>query len=312
MAEFLRAVGDIFTSDSTYLNAALFAGLLLFAASGEWVAERAGTINISVEAMLLSGAFTSAVGYHISGSVIVGLLFGIAGGILIAAVQAEMSHRMVADQFVVGLTLNILVLGLAGFLEREVETVTQRAAEWDIPGLSAIPLVGDALFGQPWPFYLLYALVPFTGWLVYRTRWGLEVRAAGEDPQSADVSGVDVNKRRRQTIYYAGITSGLGGAFLIFVQVGRFDEGIVSGRGFIAIAAVIFGGWALRGTIAGCVLFAMALSFRLSLQVLGYDRVNSEFLQALPFLLTIFGMATFATRVRPPSALARPFVRGLK
>jgi ABC-type uncharacterized transport system permease subunit len=269
MAEFLRAVGDIFTSDSTYLNAALFAGLLLFAASGEWVAERAGTINISVEAMLLSGAFTSAVGYHISGSVIVGLLFGIAGGILIAAVQAEMSHRMVADQFVVGLTLNILVLGLAGFLERKVETVTQRAAEWDIPGLSAIPLAGDALFGQPWPFYLLYALVPFTGWLVYRTRWGLEVRAAGEDPQSADVSGVDVNKRRRQTIYYTGITSGLGGAFLIFVQVGRFDEGIVSGRGFIAIAAVIFGGWALRGTIAGCVLFAVALSFRLSLQVLG-------------------------------------------
>jgi len=312
MAEFLRAVGDIFTSDSTYLNAALFAGLLLFAASGEWVAERAGTINISVEAMLLSGAFTSAVGYHISGSVIVGLLFGIAGGILIAAVQAEMSHRMVADQFVVGLTLNILVLGLAGFLEREVETVTQRAAEWDIPGLSAIPLVGDALFGQPWPFYLLYALVPFTGWLVYRTRWGLEVRAAGEDPQSADVSGIDVNKRRRQTIYYAGITSGLGGAFLIFVQVGRFDEGIVSGRGFIAIAAVIFGGWALRGTIAGCVLFAVALSFRLSLQVLGYDRVNSEFLQALPFLLTIFGMAIFATRVRPPAALARPFIRGLK
>ena len=312
MAEFLRAVGDIFTSDSTYLNAALFAGLLLFAASGEWVAERAGTINISAEAMLLSGAFTSAVGYHISGSVIVGLLFGIAGGILIAAVQAEMSHRMVADQFVVGLTLNILVLGLAGFLEREVETVTQRAAEWDIPGLSAIPLVGDALFGQPWPFYLLYALVPFTGWLVYRTRWGLEVRAAGEDPQSADVSGVDVNKRRRQTIYYAGITSGLGGAFLIFVQVGRFDEGIVSGRGFIAIAAVIFGGWALRGTIAGCVLFAVALSFRLSLQVLGYDRVNSEFLQALPFLLTIFGMAIFATRVRPPAALARPFIRGLK
>jgi ABC-type uncharacterized transport system permease subunit len=312
MAEFLRAVGDIFTSDSTYLNAALFAGLLLFAASGEWVAERAGTINISVEAMLLSGAFTSAVGYHISGSVIVGLLFGIAGGILIAAVQAEMSHRMVADQFVVGLTLNILVLGLAGFLERKVETVTQRAAEWDIPGLSAIPLAGDALFGQPWPFYLLYALVPFTGWLVYRTRWGLEVRAAGEDPQSADVSGVDVNKRRRQTIYYTGITSGLGGAFLIFVQVGRFDEGIVSGRGFIAIAAVIFGGWALRGTIAGCVLFAVALSFRLSLQVLGYDRVNSEFLQALPFLLTIFGMAIFATRVRPPSALARPFIRGLK
>ena len=121
-----------------------------------------------------------------------------------------------------------------------------------------------------------------------------------------------MNRRRRQTIYYAGLTSGLGGAFLIFVQIGDFTEGIVSGRGFIAIAAVIFGGWTLRGTIGGCIVFAGALSFRLSLQVLGYDQLNSEFLQALPFLLTIAGMAIFATRVRPPAALAQPFIRGLK
>ena len=168
------------------------------------------------------------------------------------------------------------------------------------------------MFDQPWPFYLLYALVPFSWWLMFRTRWGLEVRASGEDPQSADVSGIDVNKRRRQTIYWTGITSGLGGAYLVFVQVGRFDPGIVSGRGFIAIAAVIFGGWTLKGTVAGCIVFAGALSFRLSLQVLGYDQINSEFLQALPFLVTIFGMAIFATRVRPPAALARPFIRGLK
>jgi simple sugar transport system permease protein len=147
---------------------------------------------------------------------------------------------------------------------------------------------------------------------VFRTRWGLEVRASGEDPQAADVSGIHVNRRRRQSILYAGLTSGLGGAFLIFVQIGRFETGIVSGRGFIAIAAVIFGGWTLRGTVGGCVLFAGALSFRLSLQVLGYDQINSEFLQALPFLFTIVAMAVFATRVRPPSALARPFVRGLK
>jgi simple sugar transport system permease protein len=309
---FIEAFWDIFTSESTYVNGALFAGLLLFAASGEWIAERAGTINISVEAMLLAGAFTSAVGYDISDSVIVGLLFGALGGMLIASVQAEMSHRLAADQFVVGLTLNILIVGLAGFLDREIETTTQKAGEWNIPLLSDIPLVGDALFGQPWPFLLLYALVPVSWWLMFRTRWGLEVRASGEDPQAADVSGINVNRRRRQTIYYTGLTSGLGGAFLIFVQIGRFETGIVSGRGFIAIAAVIFGGWTLKGTVAGCVLFAGALSFRLSLQVLGYDQINSEFLQALPFLFTIAAMALFATRVRPPTALARPFIRGLK
>ena len=310
--DFLNAVLDIFTSESTYVNAALFGGLLLFAASGEWIAERAGTINISVEAMLLAGAFTSAIGYHLSGSAAVGLLAGAVGGVVIATVQAEMSHRLTADQFVVGLTLNILTVGLVGFLDRQISTTTQKAAVWEVPLLSDLPLVGTELFGQPWPFLVLYAIVPISWWLVFRTRWGLEVRASGEDPQAADVSGIHVNRRRRQSILYAGLTSGLGGAFLIFVQIGRFETGIVSGRGFIAIAAVIFGGWTLRGTVGGCVLFAGALSFRLSLQVLGYDQINSEFLQALPFLFTIVAMAVFATRVRPPSALARPFVRGLK
>ena len=311
MSSFSQAVYDIFTSNSTYINAALFGGLLAFAATGEWVAERAGTLNISVEAMLLAGAFTSAVGYDLTDSVVVALVAGVLGGVLVAVVQAEMSHRLAADQFVVGLTLNILIFGLTGFLDREIDPATKTAARWAVPILNKVPLVGKALFGQPWPFYLLYVLIPLSWWLVYRTRWGLELRAAGENPQSADVSGIDVNRRRRQAIYYAGLTSGLGGAFLVFVQVGRFEDSVVGGRGFIAIAAVIFGGWTLRGTILGCVVFAAALSFRLSIQGLGYQ-VNSELLQALPFLVTLLGMALFAHRVRPPAALARPFVRGLR
>ncbi|MGI9622997.1 MAG: ABC transporter permease [Acidimicrobiales bacterium] len=311
MADLFQALWDIFTSESTYIGTALFAGFLAFAATGEWVAERAGTLNISVEAMLLVGSFTAAIGYDLTDSVVIGLMTGVVGGVLIAGVQANMSHRLVADQFVVGLTLNILVFGLTGFLDREIEPVTKVASRWTIPLLSEIPLIGDALFNQPWPFYLLYALVPFSWWLVFRTRWGLEARSAGENPQSADVSGIDVNKRRRQAIYYAGLTSGLGGAFLIFVQIGTFENTAVGGRGFIAIAAVIFGGWTLKGTIAGCFVFAGALSFRLSVQGLGYD-LNSELLQSLPFIITIVGMAIFAHRVRPPAALAQPFIRGLK
>ncbi len=308
---FLDAAWTIFTSGTTYSNTALFAALLAFAACGEWVAERSGTINISVEAMLLCGAMLSAIGYDITGSVALGLLFGMAGGVAVALVQAEMSHHLAADQFVVGLTLNILMFGLAGFLDRVVDPDATVAAKWQVPLLNDIPLVGQALFGQRWPFYLLYPLVPLSWWLVYRTRWGLEVRAAGENPQSADVSGVHVNKRRRQTILYAGLTSGLGGAFMVFGNVGEFNESVIGGRGFIAIAAVIFGGWTLKGTIAGCVVFAGALSFRLSIQGLGYQ-INSELLQALPFLVTIVGMALFAHRVRAPGALARPFVRGLR
>jgi simple sugar transport system permease protein len=308
---FFEAIWNIFTSETTYLNGALFAALLAFAATGEWVAERAGTINISVEAMLLAGALTSAVGYDLTGSVVVGVLFGMAGGFVVGVVQAHMSHHLAADQFVVGLTLNILVFGLAGFLDRAIDPETAFAGKWGIPLLSDIPLVGGALFGQRWPFYLLYPLIPVSWWIVYRTRWGLEVRAAGENPQSADVSGIHVNQRRRQTIYYAGLTAGLGGAFMVFGNVGEFNESVIGGRGFIAIAAVIFGGWTLKGTIAGCVVFAGALSFRLSIQGLGYG-LNSEFLQSLPFLVTILGMAIFAHRVRAPGALARPFVRGLK
>jgi ABC-type uncharacterized transport system permease subunit len=311
MSGFFNAIVDILSSESTYINGALFGAFLAFVATGEWVAERAGTLNISVEGMSLAGAFTSAVGYHITGSFLLALVTGVLGGMITAGVQAEMSHRLSADQFVVGLTLNILVLGLTGFLDNEIEPETQLAGRWEIPLLSDIPLIGQALFGQRWPFYVLYLLLPVTGWIVYRTRWGLELRAVGENPQSADVSGVDVNKRRRQSIYYAGFTAGLGGWFLLFGQVGIFEDSIVGGRGFIAIAAVIFGGWTLRGTVAGCVIFAGALSFRLSVQGLGYE-INGELLQSLPFVVTLVGMAVFAHRVRPPAALARPFVRGLK
>ena len=311
MAGFLEALWDIAGSESTYINAALFAAFLAFAASGEWVAERSGTLNISVEGMLLGGAFTSAVGYDITNSSSLALLAGALGGMVVAAIQAEMSHRLAADQFVVGLTLNILVFGLVGFLDNEINPETSFADRWEIPVLSDIPLLGSALFGQRWPFYVLYALIPFCWWLVFRTKWGLELRASGENPQSADVSGIDVNKRRRQSVYFAGFTSGLGGWFLIFGQIGLFEDSVVGGRGFIAIAAVIFGGWTLRGTIAGCAVFAATLSARLSVQGLGYD-VNSELLQSLPFVVTILGMAVFAHRVRPPAALAQPFVRGLK
>ena len=159
-----------------------------------------------------------------------GLAAGVFGGVLVALIQANMSHRLTADQFVVGLTANVLVFGLAGYLSANMELVTKRAEVIEIPLLSDIPLIGPALFGQTWPTYLLYPLIPLTWWLLYKTRWGLEVRAVGENPQAADVSGIDVNKRRRQAIYYMGILAGLGGAFLVVGQVGTYDTGAVGGE----------------------------------------------------------------------------------
>jgi ABC-type uncharacterized transport system permease subunit len=309
--DFFAAVWEIFTSETLYGSAVRLGGFLAFAALGELVAEKAGTINISVEGSLLAGAFSGTIAYHLTENTVLGLLAGILGGLLIALVQALMSHMLTADQFVVGLTANVLVFGLAGFLNSSIDPISKRAALLEIPVLSDIPLVGPALFGQTWPTYLLYPLVPLTWWLLYRTRWGLEVRAVGENPQAADVSGIDVNKRRRQAIYYMGTLAGIGGAFLVLGQVGSFDQGMVGGRGFIAIAAVYFGAWRLGGVLLGAFVFGLADAFRLSVPVLGYQ-FNAQMMAALPYVLTLFVMYFISKSFRQPAALSQPFIRGLR
>jgi len=304
--------GDVVIDGPLYESTFRLAAVLAFAAVGEWVAERAGTINISVEAMLLGGHFGAALAFTESPNVVLAMAVGGIVGVGVASLQAWLSHYLTADQFGIGLTLNILLLGLAAFLQPRFDLDTRLAGVASIPLLSDIPILGPALFGQRWPMYAIYVLVPVTWWLVMRTNWGLEVRAVGEDPQAADVSGINVNARRRQAILYAGFVSGVGGAVYLFGQVGRFESSNIGGKGIIAIAAVIFGGWTLRGAVAGCVLFGYVDALRLNLPtILGYS-LNSQLLASLPFLATIIVMLLFAKHTRQPAALARPFVRGLK
>lgn len=312
MGDFWASLADIATNESAYRNAVIAAVVLLFAASGELVAEKAGTINISLEGMMLAGAFGAAVTVDATGSVWLALLVAAGAGLVVASVQANMSHRLPADQFVVGLVLNVLVLGVVGFLAGEIEPQSTVVDRLEVPLLAEIPLLGPALFDQPWVLYLVYPLVPAIWWLLYRSRWGLEVRAIGEDPNASDVSGLHVNKLRRQTIYLAGITAGIGGGYFLFARSGRFEDSLIGGRGFIAIAAVIFGGWTLKGTVAGCVLFGLVGSFVLTIPSLGYSSIDPAFLAMAPNIVTIAAMALFAKRVRQPAALARPFIRGLK
>jgi simple sugar transport system permease protein len=283
-------------------SACRLAVLLAFAATGEWIAERAGTLNISVEGMLLSGAYAGLVGADVTGSVL--------GGLVVGFLQANLSHRLSANQFVVGLTLNLLVLGITSFLAGTYDTERTQAGKIEVPGLSNLPVVGTALFDVVWVTYLLYAAIPLAWLLVFRTRWGLEVRSVGEAPQSADVTGVHVNARRRQAIYVCAALAGLGGAYLTLGGQGQFTTNMTAGRGFLALAAVIFGGWTLRGTIAGCLLFGAADALRLALPTLGYE-VNSQLLIASPYVLALLVMCFFARRTSQPAALARPFVRGL-
>ncbi|HEY0520648.1 MAG TPA: ABC transporter permease [Ilumatobacteraceae bacterium] len=312
MGNFFSALGDIATNESAYRNAVIAAVVLLFAASGELIAEKAGTINISLEAMMLAGAFFAAIGVDITHSTGVGLLFAIVAGLLVAVIQANMSHRLPADQFVVGLVLNVLVLGLVGFLTSSIQPKSEVVRRFAVPLVSRIPLLGPALFDQPWVLYLVFPVVPLVWWLVYRTRWGLEIRAIGEDPNAADVSGLHVNKLRRQSIYLTGMLAGLGGGYFLFARSGRFEDSLIGGRGFIAIAAVIFGGWTLKGTVAGCITFGLVGSFVLTIPSLGYKSIDPSFLAMAPNVVTVVAMAVFAKRVRQPRALARPFIRGLK
>jgi general nucleoside transport system permease protein len=279
------------------------------AASGEFVAERAGTLNISIEGMMLAGAYTAArMSEH---GVVAGLVCAMLAGLAAAAIQAQMCHRLNANPFVVGLVINVLALGLTSFLLKGAQLRGEEPSTWAVPLLHRIPIVGDALFDLAWPMYLVVPVVATCWWLVHRSRWGLEARAVGENPQAADVSGIPVNARRRQAIYVAGMLAGLGGALLSLVGAGAsFTSNQVAGRGFLAIAAVIFGGWTLRGTVAGCVLFGAAVALQLNIQALGWD-VNRQLLAVFPYLLTLAVMAVFAKRRREPAALGRPFERGI-
>lgn len=284
---------------------------LAFAGSGEYVAERSGTLNISIEAMLLAGAFFGILGTSVFGNVALGLAVGTVAGLVVALIHANFSHRLGANTFVVGLTLNVLLLGLTSFLLETIDMTPKQAGEIEIPVLKEIPVLGEALFVNRWPIYLLLVVVPVAWWVVARTRWGLEVRACGEDPQAADVTGIDVNARRRQSLYFCGLCAGLGGAYLSVAQVGLFNQNMTAGRGFIVNAAVIFGGWRLGGTLAGCFLFGAADAMRLALPALGYD-INPQLLIAAPYVLALVAMMFFAKRNRAPAALAVPFERGLK
>jgi ABC-type uncharacterized transport system permease subunit len=283
---------------------------IAFAGMGEYVAERAGPLIISIEAMMLGGAFFGILGSSAFGNPVMGLVCGVLAGLAVSWVHAQMSYRFNANTFVVGLTLNVLLLGMTSFLLETLEMTPHRAGVIRIPVLAGIPVVGEPLFENHWPIYLLVPVVLATWYIVSRTRWGLEARACGEDPQAADVTGIDVNKRRRQAVYWCGLMSGLGGAYLSVAEVGLFNQNMTAGRGFIVNAAVIFGGWRLWGTLGGALLFGAADAMRLALPALGYT-IQPQLLIVLPYLLALLAMCFFAKRNRKPEALAVPFERGL-
>ncbi|MEP6479135.1 MAG: ABC transporter permease [Rhodoglobus sp.] len=287
---------------------------LIFGALGGVISERVGVVNVAIEGQLLGGAFAASVIGSLTHSPIVGLLGAMLAGVLVSFVLAAFSIKYIVDQVIVGVVLNVLVTGLTSFFyskvlvpNAELLNSPPKFERINIPFLSEIPILGPALFRQTIVVYIMYVAVALVWFGLFKTRWGLRLRAVGEHPQAADTVGIKVNRTRFWNVSLAGAIAGLGGAFFISA-VGSFTKEMTNGAGFIALAAVIFGRWdPIRATFAA-LLFGFATALQSVLGIIG-SPVPSEFMLMLPYIVTIFAVAGLVGQVRGPAASGKPYVK---
>lgn len=292
---------------------------LIFGALCGVISERVGVINIAIEGQLLAGAFTSALVASVIGQQFLGPLVGLAAaavaGVLVAFVLAAFSIKYFVDQVIVGVVLNVLVIGLTSFLFSQVLAPNAsllnsppRLDRIPIPLLSEIPLIGPMFFRQTIIVYIMYAIVALVYFGLFHTKWGLRLRSVGEHPQAADTVGINVARTRFWNVALAGSIAGLGGAFFTLGAVGAFNKEMTAGAGFIALAAVIFGQWdPIKATLAA-LLFGFASNLQNTLSVMG-SPVPSEFMLMLPYVVTILAVAGFVGKVRGPAAAGKPYIK---
>ena len=267
---------------------------LLLAALGGLFSERSGVINIALEGLLLAGAFTAATVTHFSGNPWVGILAAIGAGIIVAAIHALATIRFHADQVVSGTAINILFLGVPALLSGAFFDST--GATPQIPQRNLLPMT---------PIVLAFLLVPVTWWVLNRTRFGLRLRAVGENPEAADAAGIRVDSIRWACVLLSGALAAIGGAYLSTGQSSLFTRNMAAGRGFIALAALIFGKWRPVQTMLACLLFGFAEAVAIQMQ--GVTPVPVQFIQMIPYLLTMVVLAGFIGLSRAPKALGLPY-----
>ncbi|MEO6827844.1 MAG: ABC transporter permease [Microbacteriaceae bacterium] len=287
---------------------------LIFGALGGVISERGGVVNVAIEGQLLAGAFVAALVASMTGSPYVGLLAAIVAGVLVSFVLAAFSITYFVDQVIVGVVLNVLVLGLTNFFYEQVMVVHpnlnagHRFSPLPIPGLSDIPIIGPVLFRQTIIVYVMYIAVILVYFGLFHTRWGLRLRSVGEHPQAADTVGINVTGTRFWNVSLAGAVAGFGGAYFTLGSVGGFSENMTAGQGFIALAAVIFGQWdPIKATLAA-LLFGFATNLQNILGIIG-SPVPSEFMLMLPYVVTIFAVAGLVGRSRAPAADGKPYIK---
>jgi ABC-type uncharacterized transport system permease subunit len=273
----------------------------LFAAAGGVASERAGLIALTLEGYMLGGAFCAALGSYYGGSPWAGIAAGAAGGILLALLYAACAIRFRADQVVVGIAMNLLAIGATRFFLRLTFDSSSNSPR--VPGFGAVQSGTGFIALASNPLVWLGVLaIPAIGWMLYRTPFGLRVRAVGEHPAAAVSVGIPVARVRYVAVMFSGLLAGLGGAYLALDQH-QFTDQMTAGRGFIALAATIFGRWDPSRVGVACLLFAAAEALQIHLQ--GAQLIPSQFVEMIPYLLTIIALAGVVGRATPPAALGR-------
>jgi ABC-type uncharacterized transport system permease subunit len=310
------AAGKFIPFTGLLQGALLLSVPLIFGAMAGVLSERSGVINIAIEGQLLAGAFMSGVIASLTQNTWFGLLIAPFAGAAISWLLAVFAIKYGIDQVVLGFVLNVLVIGLTGFLYKKLLIPYQSTwnaggtfAPLEIPILSKIPVIGPIFFSQSIIVYLMYLVVIVIHVALFRSRWGLRTRSVGEHPTAAESVGIDVNKVRFRNVIIAGAVAGLGGAFFTLGAVGAFSKEMTAGKGFIALAALIFGRWSPLGAVAAALIFGFADNLQGLLTITGTP-IPSEFMLMAPYIATIIAVSGFVGKVRAPAADGIPYRRG--
>jgi general nucleoside transport system permease protein len=304
---------DVFVWSALIAAMLRFGTPLTFAALGGLLSERSGVINIGLEGMMLMGAFFGIFGADLTGSWLLGAIIGMAAGAAMGLVHAVLSISLRADQVVGGTAINLLAWGITGYAfvahygTRGTPSDVPRVPEVSLPGIKEIPFVGDAIGEASLLTWLALLLVPLLALYLFRTPGGLRLRSVGEKPRAADSVGVPVLRTRYLAVVSSGALAALGGVYLSIALVGSFNEMMTDGRGFIALAAVIFGNWRPGGALAGALLFGF--SSAVAQRLPAFSDSLAVLFQALPYVVTLVVVAGVIGRSRPPAAIGVPYVK---
>lgn len=283
---------------------------LVLAAMVGVIGERSGVVNIGIEGQMLTSAFAAFFGAAISGSLVVGVIAGLGTGLAMGMFLAWTTVRWQMDQIIAGVVLNIVAAGITSFYYRQGATLPRAMPTFEVPVLSQIPLIGPVFFHRGFFALATLVVVAVVHYALFYSRWGLRTRSIGEHPQAADTAGINVIAMRLINVSLAGILAGAAGAYLSMEATSSFERGFTAGRGFLALAIMIFGAWYPARAFAAALFFGFATALASQLQASNVVAIPQQFVNLLPYVLTLVILAVFAGRVRPPAAVGQPFTKG--